>query len=67
MGGARKEKKKSLEQLLHYYNYKPELNSKRAFSKTSEVYIHIAIFFFKFWFVRLLALRPLLAYCASFG
>jgi hypothetical protein len=24
-------------------------------------------FFFKFWFVRLLALRPLLAYCASLG
>jgi hypothetical protein len=24
-------------------------------------------FFFKFWFVRLLALRPLLAYCASQG
>jgi hypothetical protein len=23
--------------------------------------------FFKFWFVRLLALRPLLAYCASLG
>jgi hypothetical protein len=24
-------------------------------------------FFFFFWFVRLLALRPLLAYCASLG
>jgi hypothetical protein len=24
-------------------------------------------FFFKFWIVRLLALRPLLAYCASLG
>jgi hypothetical protein len=26
-----------------------------------------APFFFKFWFVRLLALRPLVAYCASLG
>jgi hypothetical protein len=27
----------------------------------------VLTFFFKFWFVRLLALRPLLAYCASLG
>jgi hypothetical protein len=26
-----------------------------------------AQFFFKFWIVRLLALRPLLAYCARIG
>jgi hypothetical protein len=25
------------------------------------------LFLFKFWFVRLLALRPILAYCASLG
>jgi hypothetical protein len=27
----------------------------------------VSTFFFYFWFVRLLALRPLLAYCASLG
>jgi hypothetical protein len=27
----------------------------------------LVAFYFKFWFVRLLALRPLLAYCASLG
>jgi hypothetical protein len=27
----------------------------------------MTFFSFKFWFVRLLALRPLLAYCASLG
>jgi hypothetical protein len=31
------------------------------------VYDLLLLLFFIIWFVRLLALRPLLAYCASFG
>jgi hypothetical protein len=38
--------------------YLQRLNSKNNFA---------CGFFFKFWFVRLLTLRPLLAYCASLG
>jgi hypothetical protein len=36
-----------------------------AFEQTKTV--HAFLKFLKFWFVRLLALRPLLAYCASLG
>jgi hypothetical protein len=35
--------------------------------KGQYTYIHKQKFFFFIWFVRLLALRPLLAYCASLG
>jgi hypothetical protein len=38
-----------------------------AFSLALRDWLFIIIIFFFFWFVRLLALRPLLAYCASFG
>jgi hypothetical protein len=44
----------------------PGLNPGRRGGKPATIIIIIIIIIF-IWFVRLLALRPLLAYCASFG
>jgi hypothetical protein len=44
-----------------------ELTTNRHIVQTSSMYTHVFLFFLFIWRVRLLALRPLLAYCASLG
>jgi hypothetical protein len=48
-------------------NLEPETITKHKLEESETKYfIHPSLYFF-IWFVRLLALRPLLAYCASLG
>jgi hypothetical protein len=45
----------------------PHVNTQHCPSSVTMADSHMFIFFLFIWFVRLLALQPLLAYCASPG